>query len=157
MCYMTVNTNGYNVTNFENSISCVHCLHKHTYWSEAFLVGTHAYCDRGVGTAGATGARAPAMLKPRGREYLIAPAIFSHIFACCSLNFHSLSLCCLHTITRSSAIAEGPRDASCQLKSCQLPRNTAETTCTTSPEQIEIMKLEGYGGPMCNKHYCKKT
>ena len=37
-------------------------------------------------------------------------------------------------ITRSSAIAEGPRDASCQLKSCQLPRNSAETTCTTSPE-----------------------
>jgi len=31
--------------------------------------------------------------------------------------------------TRSSAIAEGPRDASCQLKSCQLPRNSAETTC----------------------------
>jgi len=37
-------------------------------------------------------------------------------------------------ITRSSAIAEGPRGASCQLKSCQLPRNSAETTCTTSPE-----------------------
>jgi len=36
--------------------------------------------------------------------------------------------------TRSSAIAEGPRDASCQLKSCQLPRNSAESTCTTSPE-----------------------
>jgi len=36
--------------------------------------------------------------------------------------------------TRSSAIAEGPRDASCQLKSCQLPHNSAETTCTTSPE-----------------------
>ena len=35
--------------------------------------------------------------------------------------------------TRSSAIAEGSRDASCQLKSCQLPRNSAETTCTTSP------------------------
>jgi len=52
--------------------------------------------------------------------------------------------------TRSSA--EGPRDASCQLKSCQLPRNSAETTCTTSPEQMEDMKLEGYGGPMCNKH-----
>jgi len=31
------------------------------------------------------------------------------------------------TWTRSSAIAEGPRDASCQLKSCQLPRNSAET------------------------------
>ena len=45
--------------------------------------------------------------------------------------------------SRSSAIAEGPRDASCQLKSCQLPRNSAETTCTTSPEQIDVMKLEG--------------
>jgi len=54
--------------------------------------------------------------------------------------------------TRSSAIAEGPRDASYQLKSCQLPRNSAETTCTTSPEQIEVMKLESYSGAMCNKH-----
>ena len=54
--------------------------------------------------------------------------------------------------TRSSAIAEGPRDASCQLISCQLPRNSAETACTTSPEEIEVMKLEGYSGPMCNKH-----
>jgi len=54
--------------------------------------------------------------------------------------------------TRSSAIAEGPCNASCQLKSCQLPRNSAETTCTTSLEQIEVMKLEGYSGPMCNKH-----
>ena len=45
-------------------------------------------------------------------------------------------------ITRSSAIAEGPRDASCQLKSCQLPRNSAETTYTTSPDQIDGMKLE---------------
>ena len=40
----------------------------------------------------------------------------------------------LLTRTRSSAIAEGPRDASCQLKSCQLPRNSTVTTCTTSPE-----------------------
>jgi len=54
--------------------------------------------------------------------------------------------------TRNSAIAEGRRDASCQLKSCQLPRNSAETTCTTSPEEIEVMKLEDYTGPMCNKH-----
>jgi len=54
--------------------------------------------------------------------------------------------------TRSSAIADGPRDASCQLKSCQLPRNSAETTCTTSPEQIKVTKLEGYSGSMCNKH-----
>ena len=30
--------------------------------------------------------------------------------------------------------------------------NSAETTCTTSPEQIEVMKLEGYSGSMCNKH-----
>ena len=37
---------------------------------------------------------------------------------------------------------------------CQLPRNSAETTCrpTTSPEQIEVMKLEGRGEPMCSKH-----
>ena len=53
---------------------------------------------------------------------------------------------------KDPAIAEGPRDALCQLKSRQLPRNSAETTCTTSPEQIEVMKLEGYSGPMCNKH-----
>ena len=39
-------------------------------------------------------------------------------------------------VTRNSAIAEGPRDASCQLKSCQLPRNSAETTYTTSPDQM---------------------
>ena len=44
--------------------------------------------------------------------------------------------------TRSSAIAEGPRDASCQLKYCQLPRNSAETTYTTSPDQIDGTKLE---------------
>ena len=36
------------------------------------------------------------------------------------------------------------RDASCQLKSCQLPRNSAETTCTTSLEQIEVMKLRSW-------------
>ena len=53
---------------------------------------------------------------------------------------------------KRQAIAEGPHDASCQLKSCQLPRNSAETTCTTSPEQIEVRKLEGYSGTMCNKH-----
>jgi len=44
--------------------------------------------------------------------------------------------------TRSSAIAEGLRDASCQLKSCQLPRNSAETTYTRSPDRIDGMKLE---------------
>ena len=55
-------------------------------------------------------------------------------------------------LPRSSAIAEWPRDASCQLKSCQLQRNSAETTCTTSPEQIEVMKLKRYSKAMCNKH-----
>ena len=54
--------------------------------------------------------------------------------------------------TRSSAIAEWLRDASCQSKSCQLPRNSAETTCTTSPEQIEVMKSKRYSKAMCNKH-----
>jgi len=44
--------------------------------------------------------------------------------------------------TRSSAIAEELRDASCQLKSCQLPCNSVETTYTTSPDQIDGMKLE---------------
>jgi len=46
------------------------------------------------------------------------------------------------SLTRSSAIAERPRDASYQLKSCQLPRNSAETTYTKSPDQIDGMKLE---------------
>jgi len=44
-----------------------------------------------------------------------------------------------HTqVTRSSAIAEEPRDASYQLKSCQLPHNSAETTGTTSTEQSKL-------------------
>ena len=43
-------------------------------------------------------------------------------------------------LTRSSAIAEGPRDAS--FKSCQLPRHSVETNYTTSPDQIDDMKLE---------------
>jgi len=54
--------------------------------------------------SGGDGALAHAMLKPWGREYLFAPTIFSHIFARCSLNFHSLSLCCLHTIKTSHSI-----------------------------------------------------
>jgi len=48
----------------------------------------------------------------------------------------------LASTTRSSAIAEGPRDASCQLKSCQLPRNSAETTYTTSPDKIDGMNKQ---------------
>ena len=52
------------------------------------------------------------------------------------------NFCRVTECTKSSAIAEGPRDASCQLKSCQLPRNSAATTYTTSPDQIDGMKLE---------------
>jgi len=62
------------------------------------------HCQRRRNGVGTTGALAPAMLKPRGREYLIARAIFSHIFARCSLNFHSSSLCCLHTIKTSHSV-----------------------------------------------------
>jgi len=29
--------------------------------------------------------------------------------------------------------------------------NSAETTCTTSPEQIEVMKLKRYSKAVCNK------
>jgi len=54
--------------------------------------------------------------------------------------------------TRSSAIAEGPRNASCQLKSCQSPTQVHKLYLTTSPEQIEVMKLEVYLEAMCNKH-----
>jgi len=50
--------------------------------------------------------------------------------------------CSIVKCTRSSAIADGTRDAACQLKSCQLPRSSAETTYTTSPDQIDGMKLE---------------
>jgi len=37
--------------------------------------------------------------------------------------------------TRSSATADGPRDELCQSKSSQLLHNS---TCTTSPEPIEV-------------------
>jgi len=37
------------------------------------------------------------------------------------------NVCCFLIKTRSSAITEEPHNASCQLKSCQLPRNSAET------------------------------
>ena len=46
---------------------------------------------------------------------------------------HVLNNLTIHC-TRSSAVAEGPRDASCQLKSCHLPRNSAETAYTTPVE-----------------------
>ena len=70
----------------------------------------------------------PAMLKPRGREYPFAPIIFSHIFACCSLNFHSLSLCCLNTIKTSHSVGTTGRILRKKL------------TKHTSPARISINK-----------------
>ena len=56
---------------------------------------------------------------------------------CLVVCFRLLVVCCLLANKDIYIyIAEGPSDASCQLKSCQLPCNSAETTCTTSPEQI---------------------
>ena len=74
---------------------------------------------------------------------LLCHVCIEHRFVFVNATLHDLD--CKHfrqEVTRSSAIAEGPRDASCQLISWQLPRNSAETTCTTSPEQIEVMKSE---------------
>jgi len=56
----------------------------------------------------------------------------------------------LQTETRISAIAEGPRDASCQLKSCQLP--CTQQCSNYLYDKSWTMKLKGYSGPMCNKH-----
>jgi len=57
------------------------------------------------------------------------------IYACSK--FEALYL--VRSTDKKLSYLEGPRDASCQLKSCQFPHNSAETTCT-SPEQIEVMK-----------------
>ena len=50
--------------------------------------------------------------------------------------------------TRSSAAADGPRDAlSVKILS------TVETTCTKNPQQIAVMQLEGYSRPTCSKQH----
>ena len=41
-----------------------------------------------------------------------------------------------HVYTRSSAIADGPRDATFRSNSCQLLHSSVGTTSTTSPDQI---------------------
>ena len=53
--------------------------------------------------------------------------------------------------TKSSATADGPRDAMSQSKFCRLLHNSLGTTCTRNPEQIEVMELEGYSRPTFNK------
>jgi len=55
------------------------------------------------------------------------------------------------TRTKSSATADGPRDVMCQSKSCQLLHDSVGTSCTTNPEQIEVMELDGYSRPTCNE------
>ena len=56
----------------------------------------------------------------------------------------STALAYRRAVTQEAQLSpiEGPRDASCQLKYCQLPCNSAETTYTTSPDRIDGMKLE---------------
>ena len=58
--------------------------------------------------------------------------------------------------TRSSAIADGPRDALCQSKSCQLhaAQLHAGTSCRTNSQQIEVMELEHYGRPTEINYMC---
>jgi len=75
------------------------------------------------------------------RELLYTYLLTHLLFTFCIIYF-SNDFCQINYVTRSSAVAEGQRDASCQLKSCQLPRNSAETTYTTSPDQIDGTKLE---------------
>jgi len=57
-----------------------------------------------------------------------------------------LGLCPIALSTRSSATADEPRDAMCQLL-----HNSLGTTCTTNPEQIEVMELVGCSLPTYNK------
>ena len=39
----------------------------------------------------------------------------------------------------------------CQAQSCQQLHNRVGTTCTTSPEQIDVTELEGYSRPTHSK------
>ena len=78
--------------------------------------GDGAADEQAVGARHPAASRHDAHLHTRRREIMIYYASWQH------------------KLTTSLAIAEGPRDASRQLISCRLPRNSAETTCTTSPE-----------------------
>jgi len=50
-----------------------------------------------------------------------------------------------HVYTRSSAIADGPRDATFRSNSCQLLHSSVGTTCTTSPDQICAGQTDRHG------------
>jgi len=58
------------------------CSMKFGSWTyDGFQVSSSiSFRGIGVGTAGATWALAPAMLKPRGRKYLFAPAIICPVY-----------------------------------------------------------------------------
>ena len=135
-------------------------LKRHLDWFSLFATrwlyptNTHTYTDRG--TSVTIGMRA---MRPKN-DYMAACSKVQMVLGplirrknsriCFTQQLLNCFVCVmqlvyrdvLRKVTRSSAIAEGPRDASCQLKSCQLPRNSAETTYTTSPDQIDGMKLE---------------
>ena len=48
--------------------------------------------------------------------------------------------------TRSSASAEGPRDAMWQSKCCQLPHSSVGTSCTRNREQIDVRGWQSTNG-----------
>ena len=64
-----------------------------------------------------------------------------------------LELCLSRTRAQPSPRDREMRRVSWKLANCHAT-NSAETTCTTNPEQIEVIKLEGYSGTMHND--CKK-
>ena len=78
--------------------------------------------------------RNPAMLKPPGRGHLFdPPAIFSRIFARCSLDFHSPSLCCLRTIKTSHPVAITGR-----ILRNKLTKHTSPGCAVTSSNKQEL-------------------
>jgi len=62
----------------------------------------------------------------------------------CNNSFAIADTITLQLFTRSSAIAEGPRDASCQLKSCQLPRSSAETILVRQVLKYQLSLIDPY-------------
>ena len=84
-------------------------------------------CQRRRNVGGDGGAR-PRNVETTGVRVSYCPRNISHISACCSLNFHSLSLCCLHTIKMSHSVGTTGR----------ILRN--KLTKHTSPARVSINK-----------------
>jgi len=72
---------------------------------------------KGVGTAGATGALAPAMLKLRGRKYLFAPAIICQVYQLVdsptSKSLYSFKILKMKTTKTIAATRLSMQNASC--------------------------------------------